>query len=278
MNDDSKTTGVGPDLLLERVALGEATDEERRVLRERLEARGEDLDERLAELRASDAAILEAYPSEMMAARIDSRLDERQKTHERAARRPSRGGWFAGLGVLATAAVAAFVIFNLPTEQVEGPVVEGGQFRAGQNNETVRLKGAEPKLVVWRKSGGEPERLEAGATAGEGDVLQVEYNAAGAAHGVIASIDGRGVVTLHFPVAADEDTALGEGVVALDHSYELDDAPDFERFFFVTSSQPIDVSSVDEALEALVASGEAKTGNPDLPEATRTTEFTVEKE
>jgi hypothetical protein len=276
-DDDQNKNGAGPDLLLERVALGEATDEERRALQAKLAERGEDLDERLAELRASDEEILAEYPAEMMAARIDARLDERRKAKEREARRPSRGGWYAGLGVLATAAVAAFLVLNLPGEQNTGPVVAGDQY-TDRNGETVRLKGAEPKLIVWRKSGEEPERLKAGATAGEGDVLQLEYNAAGASHGVIASIDGRGVVTLHYPAAADGSTELDDGVVALGHSYELDDAPDFERFFFVTSNESVDVARVTGALDALVASGKARAGQPELPDGTQHTDFAVEKQ
>lgn len=70
----------------------------------------------------------------------------------------------------------------------------------------------------------------------------MSYVAAGRAHGVIVSIDGRGQVTLHFPADAGAPTALESGrAVPLSHSYELDDAPLFERFMFVTAEAPDDL-------------------------------------
>ena len=275
--DDTNSQAGIPQLALERIALGEASDEERRRIAAALAERGETLEERLAALRASNEEIHERYPADMMAARIEARLDERRKSREHEASRPRRGGWFAGLGVLATAAVAAFLFLDLPGTPTGGPPAEPDGFQ-----ETVRLKGAEPKLVIWRKSGDEPERLTEGATAHAGDVLQVEYNAADAKYGVIASIDGRGVVTLHFPKHSDGSTALERGVVALDHSYELDDAPDFERFFFISSDTSLDAAVVVDALEALAADGAAKTGVPDLSDKLLSdelnqTDFTVEK-
>ncbi|MBN1838324.1 MAG: hypothetical protein JW820_20865, partial [Spirochaetales bacterium] len=86
---------------------------------------------------------------------------------------------------------------------------------------------------------------------------QLGYVAAARAYGVILSIDGRGVVTLHFPVGS---TGAGElereGESLLPFAYELDDAPGFERFFFVTGPEPFAVDSVLEAAERLAADPE----------------------
>ena len=47
---------------------------------------------------------------------------------------------------------------------------------------------------------------------------------------MIVSYDGRGVVTLHYPNVARASAELrAGGAVPLDHSFELDDAPLFER-------------------------------------------------
>src|SRR5690606_19161898 len=96
--------------------------------------------------------------------------------------------------------------------------------------EGVRLKGQEPHLALHRRAAGAVvERLGEGATARAGDVLQVSYVAAGRRRGAVLSIDGRGVVTLHFPERAGAATELvQEGAVPLAHAYELDDAPAFE--------------------------------------------------
>lgn len=254
---------------VERLALGEVSGEERRRIEETFAESDEELETRLAELRESNEDILEKYAPEMMAARLDARLDERRRAKAREEKRSSGAGWVGGLGVLAAAAVAAFFVLNLPGEDPSGPAIE--------QTETVRLKGAEPKLVVWRKSVAEPERLTRGATAAAGDVLQLEYNAAGATHGVIASVDGRGAVTLHYPAVASGSTEIDKGVVALDFSYQLDDAPKFERFFFVTSDQQLDAAQVLDSLEALAAGDSPRTAVPTLAEHTQYTDFTVEK-
>ena len=73
-------------------------------------------------------------------------------------------------------------------------------------------------------------------------------------YGVILSIDGNGTVTLHFPGDAGQPTDLEMNrKVFLDSSYELDNAPDFERFFFITSSHAIDVNAVLEGARQLAS-------------------------
>jgi hypothetical protein len=62
---------------------------------------------------------------------------------------------------------------------------------------------------------------------------------------VVFSVDGRGSVVLHYPSNASDSTALSPGGAhALPFSYELDDAPGFERFFLVWSDNPIPVDAV----------------------------------
>lgn len=258
---------------LERLALGEVSDKERARLEAQAAAAGQDLDALLAELRTSDQAVLDDYPAEMMAARIDKRLGERQAERDRVlAGPPSTGkGWLGGLGLAVAAAAALLIFANLP----QGPVDSESGARTG--GEAVRLKGAQPALVVWRKSQGAAERLEDGAQAAAGDVLQLEYNAAGTRYGVIASVDGRGTVTLHYPADAQESTQLKTGATPLDFGYQLDDAPDFERFFFVTSKKPLDPGEITSALSALAETHRAHRGRLALPEQAQYTDFTVEK-
>jgi hypothetical protein len=76
-------------------------------------------------------------------------------------------------------------------------------------------------------------------------VVRLAYRAAGHAFGLILSVDGRGAVTLHLPerggLAAPLDT---DAEVPLDHAYELDDAPRWERFYFVVGDAPFEVAPV----------------------------------
>jgi hypothetical protein len=61
-------------------------------------------------------------------------------------------------------------------------------------------------------------------------------------YGVIFSIDGRSAVTLHYPPVLGADTRLVTGKwTLLEEAYTLDDAPDYEVFFFVVGGEPLDV-------------------------------------
>lgn len=113
-----------------------------------------------------------------------------------------------------------------------------------------------PHLVIHRKQGPEVRRLRGGATTHPGDIVQVSYVAAGNHHGVVLSVDGAGAVTLHHPLRPRDSTAVRpRGEHPLAHAFQLDDAPGFERFFFVTSAQaPIDVEVVLAAAERLTLS------------------------
>lgn len=126
------------------------------------------------------------------------------------------------------------------------------------DREPTRIKGLAPRLIVRVKDGAELRPLQDGDVAHHGDVLQLSYVAAGMAHGAIVSIDGAGVVTVHLPGEGSSDTRIQQRKeTPLPYSYELDDAPGFERFYFVTSPRPLSRREVVAAAESLAASGMA---------------------
>ena len=121
---------------------------------------------------------------------------------------------------------------------------------------------------AFRQVGEQVEQLDQNSLTRAGDLIQLRYNAGGQSHGVIASIDGAGVVTLHHPVKEDaprEATALAAKPTALPHAYALDDAPRFERFFFITADGPIDIQQCLAALRALAQRPDAATATLELP-------------
>jgi len=249
---------VVPDFLLEQLILGELPPEkETDVLRD-LEAEPGGTD-RLARLRASNQEILGTYSPERAMAEINRRLAlSRSEPRSRPAR--SRV-WVLAPTLAAAAVILFFVVF--PFER--GP---------GVDLQTTRVKGS-PGLIIYRKVPQGVEELSNGSRVRPGDVLQVGYLAAGVSDGVIISVDGRGAVTLHFPVSPVDPTALGEaGAQSLPRAYELDDASDFERFFFVTSNRPIKVETVLAAARALGA--EVKTPLV-LPDGLRQVDFLLSK-
>ncbi|MFC2157136.1 hypothetical protein ACFLT9_04805 [Acidobacteriota bacterium] len=107
------------------------------------------------------------------------------------------------------------------------------------------------QLLIFRKMSEEKvEILTDGSSAKAGDLLQLAYVAVQESFGMILSIDGRGSVTLHFPERIDDPTQLERSrKYLLPNAIELDDAPDFERFFFLTSTSPIAVEKILNSVE-----------------------------
>ena len=264
-----------PDVLVEKLALNELSTTETEELRRRL---GDQVDERLAAIEHSNAEILEALPPEEVAAEVRrrvERLDRRQAESE-------RPQWMPWLGVagLAAAAILLWLLVRPPADEVpEGPSgapqaglgdtgptkIAKAEPRPASDDGTIRLKGS-AKLTIHRKRDHEPERLSDGAHVRAGDRLQVSYAAGDATRGVIVSIDGAGATTLHFPAHEDADPTL-RGRARLPSGFQLDDAPGFERFFFVTTpDDALSVADVMRAAEALAASDDAREGELELPE------------
>lgn len=241
-----------PDWLVERAALGEIPA----ASRARLErAEPAELAARVAALHADDARELAQHPAAPAVAQIAERAAARRL---RDARR--RRSIYAG--ALACAGAAAVVIaLGVGHHAAPDPAHEWSP-----PIEDIRVKG-HARLAAFRQAGTRAEQLAPDALVHAGDVLQLRYTAAGRRYGVIASLDGAGVVTLHFPAsesAPPEATALAAATTALPEAYALDDAPRFERFFFVTSNQPIDVGQSLAAIKALAA-GSAADADLDLP-------------
>jgi hypothetical protein len=232
------------DWRIEKVHLGTATDAERAAV-----MGDPDAVAALERLAAEDAAFHARHDADEQLSAI-RRKAHLQATRQAVADRRRRLGGL-GLGVMVLAGAAALMMARPEV----GPVTEGEVVHDG------RAKGLAAALVVHRQSGDGEEVLRDGASASAGDVLQLGYRAAGAPHGVVVSIDGRGEVTLHHPASPGGSTALERGgETALPHAYRLDDAPRYERFFLVTDDQPIDVQAVLAAAERLASGPEATRG------------------
>lgn len=254
-----------PEWLLERLAQRELSPEKEAEIKERLGGE-EEARRQVALLQESDREILAAYPPRAMAAKIQQRLG----------RGASSGisGWLF-LAAPVAAALLLLVAFFGPTEEGPAPLSSP----APQVEET-REKGLMPQLRIYRKKGDEVERLSPGALAREHDLLQLSYVAAGARFGVIFSIDGRGVLTRHFPEAHHEAAPLSpQGEVALPHAYELDDAPGFERFFFITAEAPFGLETVLKAGHLFAKNPKkVRDGSLALPPGLKQVSFIIEKE
>jgi len=141
-----------------------------------------------------------------------------------------------------------------------------------------RIKGLLPHLILFRQTESGPKALPNGASAHRGEVVQIAYNAIGRPYGVVISADGRGVLTLHLPRQGPSAAALESGgPVALKQAFALDDAPLFERFYFVTSGASFDVAPVMSAIRQAHITPEDP-ANVTLPPSFEVSTFILRKE
>lgn len=254
-----------PEWVLERMHLGELGAEEAVAWQARLAAEPGGA-ERLLALEGSDREILEHYRPSSMAARIESRHAE--SGGRRRWQRPLL--WSAPL---AAGALAVLLLWTSPA-----PRGDDGEVPAPL--EMVRLKG-DAQLLVHRLHLDAIEQLPlVGAEAGAGDLLQISYRSPAQRFGVILSVDGRGVVTRHFPEGGYAAQLETGGIVTLLHAYELDDAPAVERFFLVVGPDRFALDTVEAAARRLGQSPEGLLGARRvlmLPEALTQTSVIVRK-
>lgn len=265
-----------PEWLVERVALGEVPSGQReRVSEWRATGAAE---ARLEELAASDRAILAAHPPARVAAEVERRSSAVGPTA-----RASAGWMWGGAGAaLVTSAAVLFLVLarSGDDETAPGGSSSGGFSAAPGEAGSERIKSGEPYLRIHRQLAQGTEPIAHGQLVHSGDRLQLAYVALGMEHGVILSFDGRGEVTLHYPDSRAADTALtgGKPTIFLADSYELDDAPEFERFFFVTSPRAIDIEAVRRAAAQLASQPRrAQSAKLDLAPEQRQSSFLLRK-
>ena len=109
--------------------------------------------------------------------------------------------------------------------------------------------------------------------------MRVGYHAAGKSYGVIFSIDGRGAITMRLPPAGDQAVPLArDATVLLDQAYELDDAPQWERFYFITADMPFPVAPVVAAARRGTTAERAPATSLILPRGLEQATFSLQKE
>jgi hypothetical protein len=229
---------------LERFVLGELPEKERAAIERRI---GEcpETARAVEEIRRSDVELRRRLPADEILPEI---LKAEAGERERTAPAPPRRRFLKFLIPAAPLVAAATFLLVVMLRETPENRIKGGSTDSGQ-----------AKLEVYRKAGPSVEMLEAGDAVRAGDLLQIAYFPAGKPFGVIASLDGRGAVTLHFPDSETDSTRLAVGPrVKLETSYELDDAPEYECFYFITAAAEIDIRG---ALSRISASERVRSGS-----------------
>ncbi len=255
-----------PNWKLERYLLGELAEKDMVEIRQ-LDLDCPEVHEELESLRRLNRDFKGRFPSETVIPRITRRLEEEalQKARPGRPRRPAWRRLLIVSPVVASALIILLIVFKEPPSN--------------------RIKGDESvdptkvQIVVYRKSGRGIEMLKNGDRVRAGDLLQLAYVPAGQPFGVIASLDGDGVATLHFPEKTADSTRLKQDKkVMLETAYELDRAPRYECFYFVTSSREIDVADVLGRIKAAARRPDfPRRRDLELPESQREFSLLLEK-
>lgn len=220
-----------PDIFLEQMLLGEketASDAETRS--------------RLREMEDSNREILARYPADAMKRAIAEKLE----TTGRSALPFTSGRALPAIRVVAFAAAACFALAFAVLATMQ--LTRSSGF-TGRRLLTERPKGDATRMYVYRQAGDRAEKLDTGDRVAVNDVLQVSYNVAGKRWGFIFSVDGNGVLTQHYPERGTFSALLETtGETALPFSYQLDDAPDFERFIMISAEDSFNAQPVLESI------------------------------
>ncbi len=248
MNDARDRRPV-PDWQLERFRLRELPAEDMATLAGAI-AGDDALRRRLEQLAEDDRQILERLPPRTVAAAVRSRHE--QALARRVRRLPL---WLPALATAAVLLVAAGVAWLGPGRAPSASDPRG--------LEPTRIKGLRPEVLLFRKTTSGAEALTRASVAHAGDVVQLAYQAAGRRYGVIVSVDSRGTVTSHLPMAGRRAAELVAGAnVPLPAAYQLDDAPRWEAFYIVAASEPFDVDAVVAAARSVAAPASSASGDP----------------
>lgn len=216
--------------------LGELPRARMKEIQQRLQQEP-DLQKRFATLQHEQAAFLKQFPAPDQAQTIQGRARILQAAAEQ--ERPARRLPLLWLSLSGAAALLAVFLFL--------PGLRHSLFPPQQNRlpDHIRLKGKHDRLLIYRAANGAAHPLTDKTRVAAGDRLQVAYRVREATHGVIVSLDGRGNATLHYPATETGSTKLTQQTrTRLADSYQLDDAPGFERFFFITARTPLDAGAI----------------------------------
>lgn len=247
-----KTKNTVPMWKLERYILGELPADEIEAIRAQATV-DDELRERIVALHASDARILADYPPSETAKRIRNLCAAETAS---AAPKPAATcacEWKISLSrTFFRAAIPAFVclflFLLLPTRSSKNAAPLALLDTSSQYED--RVKGNvgvsdSMSIEIWRKEGDVARKLSKDAIVSEGDVIQLRYAVPRSCYGALVSVDGRGIFTVHLSSRDGMSVPLTPGrVVALQNSYELDDAPHYEIFYLITSDAPFDLGNI----------------------------------
>lgn len=237
---------------------------------------GPGFEQALAQRKQENAAFSQRAEFTRELLSIKNRLEPRGAAANTRVRAPRTKWWLAGPSL---AVAGLCVLFLLPgqREKIHQEI---------SSPEKTRIKGASPRIRIHQKRNKEAKLIQPGTKLGKGDIIQLSYIADPHHQGVIISLDGQRAVTSHFPDQPNGGLDLApHRFTPLSRSYELDDAPHFERFIFVFAKKgqapPLSAKAVLRAAQDLAEAGSIdamQTQALTLPASWKQFSFVIRKE
>jgi len=218
-----------PEIYLEQLYLNELSSQKAETI--------ENKDNLIKNIELSNKEILEKYPPSFINENIIRKMNNKPEIK-------SKKIIFTPFLLKSVPIAAALIFLTLNLSHLS---------QNTKPDDIIRSKGLAPELSVYIDKDNSPAELFNNDLVSESDLIQLTYNAAGNKFGVIFSIDGRGIITLHYPDNKNGIPFIDpNGSHALPFSYELDDAPKFERFFFISSKQEFNISTILKSAEDIL--------------------------
>ena len=241
-----------PDWKLERYLTGDLPAEEMREIRE-MEAADEIFANRVKMLREDNAAILKRLPFEKLSEKIAAMPGRSNAGAGNMVRVNFKLVKFAAAAALVLAVMTVAVFSQRSLSEQGGTVLVTAAntqvmevaMADASGDDGVRIKGLSARMEVWKKTGDSAVQMENLGEAREGDEIQLRYAVAEKCFGLLFSMDGNGTITMHMG-HGNRAVELEPGkMTTLPFAYKLDNAPKFEKFFFLTSKNEFELNAGD---------------------------------
>ena len=241
-----------PDWKLEKYLTGDLPAEEMREIRE-MEAADEIFANRVKMLREDNAAILKRLPFEKLSEKIAAMPGRSNAGAGNMVRVNFKLVKFAAAAALVLAVMTVAVFSQRSLSEQGGTVLATAAntqvmevaMADASGDDDVRIKGLSARMEVWKKTGDSAVQMENLGEAREGDEIQLRYAVAEKCYGLLFSMDGNGTITMHMG-EGNKAVGLEPGkMTTLPFAYKLDNAPKFEKFFFLTSKDEFELNAGD---------------------------------
>ncbi len=241
-----------PDWKLEKYLTGDLPAEEMREIRE-MEAADEIFANRVKMLREDNAAILKRLPFEKLSEKIAAMPGRSNAGAGNMVRVNFKLVKFAAAAALVLAVMTVAVFSQRSLSEQGGTVLATAAntqvmevaMADASGDDGVRIKGLSARMEVWKKTGDSAVQMENLGEAREGDEIQLRYAVAEKCFGLLFSMDGNGTITMHMG-HGNRAVELEPGkMTTLPFAYKLDNAPKFEKFFFLTSKNEFELNAGD---------------------------------